>query len=50
VQILKAGVPQRVGIETGVANETSTEVLKGLEEGQEVVVGRPRTNIFGGGF
>lgn len=49
VEILRNNVPTRVDIETGVYNEEYTQIISGLEEGQEIIVGRPRTSIFGGG-
>ena len=51
VEMLIDNVPEKVYIETGVSDDENTEVLSGLEDGQEIIVGRPRENIFsGGGF
>lgn len=47
VEVLRNGVPTRVTVETGLTNDNFTEVLGGVEEGQEVIVGKPRANIFG---
>jgi HlyD family secretion protein len=50
VEILVDNVPERVNIETGLTDGTRTEVVSGLELGQEVIVGRPRESIFANGF
>lgn len=50
VEILANNVPTRVYVTTGAANEEFTEVVTGLEEGQEVIISRPRENVFGGPF
>jgi len=50
VEVLRNGVPTRVPVVTGLANTQVAEVLDGLEEGQEVIVSRPRENIMTGGF
>lgn len=49
VEELRGGVPVRVPVVTGLSSTQYTEVLEGLEEGQEIVVTRPRDNVFGGG-
>ncbi|MFH1085678.1 MAG: HlyD family efflux transporter periplasmic adaptor subunit, partial [Chloroflexota bacterium] len=49
VEIIESNLLKKVYIETGVADGDSAEVLKGLDVGQEVVVGRPRESIFTGG-
>jgi len=36
----------RIDIETGVSNDDYTEVLVGLDEGQEVITNRPRGSLF----
>lgn len=38
VEVLVNGVPEQVSIEVGLTDGTSTEIVSGLEEGQEVVV------------
>jgi len=48
VEVLRNQTPKRVYVKTGVANEDNTEIVEGLEEGQQVVVGTPRVNILGG--
>jgi len=48
VEVLRNQTTQRIYVTTGVANEDNTEIVKGLEEGQEVIVSAPRANIFGG--
>ena len=43
---------ERIDIETGVSNDEYTQVLSGLDEGQEVVISKPRGSLFenaGGG-
>ncbi len=40
VEILKDGVPQKTTIEIGGRNDVSVEVLKGLSEGDKVIIGR----------
>jgi RND family efflux transporter MFP subunit len=42
VEILRDNMPARVSIETGLTSEEHTEILSGLEEGQEVIIGKPR--------
>lgn len=49
VEVLRNNVPAKVYITAGVADEEHTEVLTGLEEGQEIIVSRPRENLFSGG-
>ncbi|MBN1400095.1 MAG: efflux RND transporter periplasmic adaptor subunit, partial [Anaerolineae bacterium] len=49
VEVLIDNVPERVPITTGLTDGSNTEVLEGLELGQEVIVGRPREGIFGMG-
>lgn len=49
VEELRNGVPARVPVVTGLSSAQYTEVLDGLEEGQEIIISRPRDNVFGGG-
>jgi len=55
VEVLRDNVPTRVYVTTGLSNDDYTEIISGLEEGEEVIVGKPRENIlegtgpFGGG-
>ena len=42
VQVLKDGQPQDTDVAFGIANETVTEVSRGLEEGDLVVLPQPR--------
>ena len=48
VEELRGGVPVRVPVVTGLSSTQYTEVLEGLEEGQEIIVSRPRDSVFGG--
>ena len=48
VEILRDNMPARVSIETGLTSEEHTEVLSGLEEGQEVIIAKPRANALPG--
>jgi len=50
VEILRDNMPARVSIETGLTSEEHTEVLSGLEEGQEVIIAKPRADVFPGTF
>jgi HlyD family secretion protein len=50
VDVLRGGLTQRVYVTTGIANEDLTEILKGLNEGDQVVVAAPRANVFGAGM
>jgi RND family efflux transporter MFP subunit len=50
VEIVENGVLRRVDVQVGVSNVEFAEILSGLEEGQEVVVGRPRDSLFSFGF
>lgn len=48
VEVLKDGALARVDVTTGISNDTYTEVLSGLEPGQDVVVARPRDGLLSG--
>lgn len=48
VQVVGLGKLERVSIIVGVSNSTYTEVLSGLKEGDEVVVGTPRASLLEG--
>jgi HlyD family secretion protein len=50
VEVLRSGAPARVAVVTGLSNTQIAEVLEGLEEGQEVIVSRPRDDALGGGL
>ncbi len=50
VEILRLAVPTKIYVETGASNEDVTEIVSGLEEGQEVIVSRPRVNPVTGSF
>ncbi|MFO7917709.1 MAG: efflux RND transporter periplasmic adaptor subunit [Anaerolineae bacterium] len=49
VEVLKDNVPTRVDIETGISDDERTEIVSGLEEGEEVIVTKPREDILDGG-
>lgn len=49
VEVVENGVPRRADVQVGVSNAEVTEIVAGLEEGQEVVTTIPRENIFAGG-
>lgn len=49
VEVIANGAPKRIAVTVGLANEDSTEITSGVEQGQEVVVARPRTNMFASG-
>ncbi len=49
VEVVENGVPKRINVQVGVSNAEVTEVLAGLEEGQEVVTTVQRENVFSGG-
>lgn len=38
VQVLKDGQPQTVTVETGESNDTQTEIVSGLSEGDEIII------------
>jgi len=42
VQVLKDGQPQDAEVTLGISNETVTEVVSGLQEGDLVVLPQPR--------
>ncbi len=46
VEIPEGSGLKRVSVQVGLSDEAYIEILNGLEEGEEVVVTRPRTNIF----
>lgn len=46
VEVLSGDGLRRVDVTTGLSNDQVTEILSGLTEGQEVVVGQPRENPF----
>lgn len=56
VRVLKNGQLTEVSVETGLASDTQTEILSGLSEGEEVVIGTINSTAqqggssFGGGF
>jgi HlyD family secretion protein len=50
VEILQAGVVTKLYITTGVSSDENTEVLAGLEEGQEIIITKPRENAISGGL
>lgn len=50
VEVVENGVPKRADVKVGIANAEFTEVLSGLQEGQEVVTSIPRENIVSGGL
>ena len=49
VEAVKNGMVSKEYIETGVSNDTFTEIHSGLDEGQEIVISKPRENAFSGG-
>lgn len=49
VEYLDGVLPKKRYIEAGVRDDAYTEVLSGLEEGQEVITTKPRESMFGGG-
>jgi HlyD family secretion protein len=53
VEVVVDGRIQRQSVEVGIANETETEIIEGLEEGMQVIAGAARqpmlpSNLFGG--
>ncbi len=58
VKVLRNGKEEEVQVEIGLQSDTQTEILSGLKEGDEVVVGQETTaqnqteggSVFGGGF
>ena len=50
VEILRDNVPTRVPVETGLTNGEYTEILSGLEEGQEIIVAKPHASTLSGPF
>lgn len=50
VEIVENGEIRRVPVEIGATSLEYAEIVSGLEEGQQVVVGRPRDNLFEFGF
>ncbi|MEA3407737.1 MAG: efflux RND transporter periplasmic adaptor subunit [Chloroflexota bacterium] len=48
VEVLENNVPTRLAIETGISDDERTEIVSGLEEGQEVIVTRPQESLLGG--
>jgi len=47
VEILKGVMPEKVYIEAGVRDVDFTEILSGLDEGQDVITIKPRESMFG---
>ena len=39
-------MPVRVDVTTGIANDSYTEILSGLNEGDQVIVARPRGSLL----
>jgi HlyD family secretion protein len=50
VEILQAAVPTKAYVTTGASNEDVTEIVDGLEQGQQVIISRPRVNPMAGSF
>jgi len=50
VEVVGNGQIRRADVVTGLANDSVTEILSGVEEGQEIVVTWPRESAFGGPF
>lgn len=55
VKVLKNGKEQQIPVEVGIQNETQTEIVSGLSEGDEVIIGTTTnqtqqrgTPVFGG--
>jgi len=46
VEILEGADLKRVSVEVGLSDEGNTEIVSGLEEGDEIVVKKPRANVF----
>jgi len=46
VEQLRNGVPVRVDVTMGISSDTHTEILSGLEEGDQVIVSRPRSMLL----
>jgi HlyD family secretion protein len=46
VEVLRNGTPARANVVTGISNDVYTEIIEGLEEGDPVVVARPRESVF----
>lgn len=46
VEQLRGGMPVRVDVTTGIANDSNTEILSGLSEGDQVIVARPRGSLL----
>ena len=44
VQVLRDGTPQDAEVEFGISNESVTEVVSGLEEGEQVLLPAPRAS------
>jgi hypothetical protein len=53
VEILSGDEVKQRFVTTGLGNELVTEIVSGVDEGENVVVSAPRENVleqFGGGF
>ncbi|MHB1294060.1 MAG: efflux RND transporter periplasmic adaptor subunit [Anaerolineae bacterium] len=50
VEVLEGATPERVSVQIGLANEQVTEIVSGIEEGQPVVVVRPRASLLDAGL
>ena len=50
VEVLKEGQITKLYITTGVSSDDNTEVLSGLEEGQEIIITKPRENAISSGL
>ncbi len=46
VEMLVNGTAERRSVVTGLSSETMTEILSGLQEGEEVIVAAPRENVL----
>ncbi len=50
VEMLLSGEVSRADVVTGLSNDAVTEIVSGLEEGQEIIVTWPRDSAFGFDF
>ena len=46
VEMLEGVDLRRVSVEVGLSDERYTEIVSGLEEGDEIVTKKPRANLF----
>jgi len=49
VRVLRNGQEQQMFVQVGLSSDTQTEIISGINEGEEVITGTKNSSVFGGG-